>query len=154
MWFLTKIKNKWRWQRVLFTGLRQLLECKTLLPVQNAKMQSLGHRATAFPTLCIGRTSRLSITIKLLYFCASQPAALSSEDFSQLFPSSPLLCFIFLRTPFFHCLYLLNSLCWALTAAGYLWQWRERLKKWMKLSFPFLRKCCLYYEEEAKVIKP
>lgn len=58
----------------------------------------------------IRRVSRLSMTKKkkLLYFCASQPAALSSEDFTQVFPSPPL-CFVFFKDTLLS-LPLLNSL--------------------------------------------
>lgn len=57
----------------------------------------------------IRRVSRVSMTKKkLLYFCASQPAALSSEDFTQVFPSPPL-CFVFFKDTLLS-LPLLNSL--------------------------------------------
>lgn len=108
MWFLDKIKHKWRWHRILFIELRQLLEHKAVWHMENAvpgtqsrslspSLQASGERVD-----CPWRKK------KLLNFCASQLAALSSEDFSQLFPS-PRLCFVFFKDTLLS-LPLLNSL--------------------------------------------
>lgn len=108
MWFLDKIVDKWRWHRILFIDLRQLLEHKTLGHMENAVPGTQSHSLS--PSLqasgewvdCPWQKK------KLLYFCASQPAALSSEDFTQVFPSPPL-CFVFFKDTLLS-LPLLNSL--------------------------------------------
>lgn len=117
MWFLDKITHKWRWHRELFAGLRA------------AGAQDTSARAKCSPW---DRSHRISHPVHqkskdtvhyndtTISLCI--PTSCSFKwDFSQLFPSAPLLCFIFcLRTPCFSCLYLLNSVCWALTGAAYL----------------------------------
>lgn len=93
LWFLEKMKNKWRWHKTLFIELGQLLELKTLWHVENAvpgaQSHSLSHslQASGEQVNCPWQIK------KLLYFCVSQAAALSSEDLCQPI-LSPLLCFM------------------------------------------------------------
>lgn len=86
----------------------------------SCKMQSLGSEPQAFPP-CASEEQR-DCPLQWHYYISVHPNQLLFQVRFQSavsFASSSLFYF-FLRTPCFCCLYLLNSLCWAITGAGYL----------------------------------
>lgn len=123
MWFLDKIVDKWRWHRILFIDLRQLLEHKTLGHMENAVPGTQSHSLS--PSLqasgewveCPWQKKNYCISVHLNQQLFQVRISLKSS-LHLLF----VLCF--LRTPFFHCR------CWTAwlgSASSWFcrWQWRE-----------------------------
>lgn len=143
MWFLDAIKNKWRWHNVFFTGLRNVGHfCWSSVHFCPFKKQGLWHRASTCPTPCVTRA--IDCQLQCIYCNSACPNQLLFQARISVNYFPHLLFFFFAsRTAFFHCL----CSSWVL-----LWQWERAWRSEWSFHFLFLRKCCLYYKEEIKVV--